>query len=73
MSTMDFENPEPRGYEGQSAKLRSPASSLTISPEDDDRGYDRERSRSPREDRNGDAEMRARSASPNGRDPTNDR
>ncbi|KAF2095612.1 RNA-binding domain-containing protein, partial [Rhizodiscina lignyota] len=40
---------------------------------DEDRGYDRERSRSPREERNGDAEMRARSASPNGRDTGVDR
>ncbi|KAF2756529.1 RNA-binding domain-containing protein [Pseudovirgaria hyperparasitica] len=41
--------------------------------EDENRGYDRERSRSPRADRRGDEDARARSASPGNRDRGNDR
>ena len=69
---MDYES-ERRSYEGRSPLQRSPATSLTLGPADEDRGYDRERSRSPRDDRNGDTEMRARSASPNGRETAGDR
>lgn len=62
---MEYEN-EQRGYDGLSPALCD-ASALTDWFADEPRGYERDRSRSPRGDRRDDG-ARARSASPGGRD-----
>ena len=50
------------------ASFARPGNSLLTLSADESRGYDRERSRSPRADRRDMDDVRARSASPNGRD-----
>ena len=62
---MEYEN-EPRGYDGLSLRLCD-AVANTDWRVDEPRGYERDRSRSPRGDRRDDG-ARARSASPNTRD-----
>ena len=69
---MEYEN-EQRGYDGQSILFDAIPSVASIDRAnirrvDEPRGYDRERSRSPRADRRGDDDARARSASPSDRD-----
>jgi len=73
MATMEYEN-EQRGYDGQSIpfdaipSLVASIGRANVGRVDEPRGYDRERSRSPRADRRGDDDARARSASPSDRD-----
>jgi hypothetical protein len=62
---MEYEN-EQRGYDGLSPALCD-ARANTDWITDEPRGYERDRSRSPRGDRRDDG-ARARSASPGGRD-----
>jgi hypothetical protein len=71
---MEYETTENRSYEGDyNDPMSRHGHILTRWYEDESRGYDRDRSRSPREGRNGDAEGRDRSASPNGRNGNTDR
>ena len=71
MASMEYES-EQRGYDGMSLSHlrchRSLTSSLLTQRVDEPRGYERDRSRSPRGDRREMDDSRARSASPNGRD-----
>ena len=69
MASMEYES-EQRGYDG-SLRPRdppAPARRLLTRRADEPRGYDRERSRSPRADRRDLDDSRARSASPIDRD-----
>lgn len=69
MASMEYES-EQRGYDGASRPFAPPVPaprSLTRRV-DEPRGYDRERSRSPRADRRDLDDSRARSASPIDRD-----
>jgi transformer-2 protein len=63
---MEYENDQ-RGYDGSFARLRGTPATANVCL-DEPRGYERDRSRSPRADRRDNDNARARSASPNGRE-----